>query len=124
MEPKTVQLGTNKGFSNNSPIETAEETFQVEDCILCGICTLVYLRVPIRQVIVFGVSLYAYIGSNCIVQCTAWFYYFFIYAIVHPFQSRHTLPVKTDLHFFGYCMIPYVLFHRFDVYTIILRCIK
>ena len=28
------------------------------------------------------------------------------------------------LHFFGYYMIPYVLFHSFDVFTIILQCRK
>ena len=29
-----------------------------------------------------------------------------------------------DLFFFGYYMIPYVLFHSFDVFTIILHCRK
>ena len=33
MEPKMVQLGTNKGFSNDYPMGTAEEPFQVVDSV-------------------------------------------------------------------------------------------
>lgn len=33
MEPKMVELGTNKGFSNDYPMGTAEEPVQVLDTV-------------------------------------------------------------------------------------------
>ena len=38
-------------------------------------------------------------------------------------KSGYLKNLKYILNFFGY-MIPYVLFHSFDVFTIILRCRK